>query len=71
MPLLVELMAEPTPKVIDGSTPPPTYWEARTKMWNDSEGWIRWALKEITGESFQTAREWAAWLEMHKKEYAK
>jgi len=69
--LIDEMIAHPEPvDVNDGKNPPATYWEARTKMWQDYEGWARWALKEITGEEYRSAREWKAWLKLQdKKEF--
>jgi hypothetical protein len=76
VPLLVDLIAEPEPKPMPAGargTPPPAppqaYWDARIKLWQRSESWIRWALKETTGQEFRSAREWAAWLKDNKKDY--
>jgi hypothetical protein len=76
VPLLVELIAEPEPKAMTASArgtappaPPQAYWDARIKLWQKSESWVRWALKETTGQEFRSAREWAAWLKENKKDY--
>jgi hypothetical protein len=76
VPLLVDLVAEPEPKVMTAGargTPPPAppqaYWDARVKLWQKSESWVRWALKETTGQEFRSAREWAAWLKENRKDY--
>ena len=72
VPQLVEMVREPYPEDPgSGTNPPASYWEARYKIWQASEGWVRWALKEITGQEFRTHREWAAWLDANKKEYGK
>jgi hypothetical protein len=76
VPILVDLIAEPEPKALSGGArgsappaPPQAYWDARIKLWQKSEGWIRWALKETTGQEFRSAREWAAWLKDNRKDY--
>lgn len=77
VPLLVDLIAEPEPKAASSTTrganpppaPPQAYWDARIKLWQKSESWTRWALKEATGQEFRSAREWAAWLKENKKDY--
>jgi len=73
VPELVEMVGEPQPKPIPAgkpdTNPPEPYWKARVKLWQASEGWVRWALKEITGQEFRSAREWETWLKMNKKDY--
>ncbi len=70
VPTLVDMVDEPKPKnPNDPKNPPETYWKSRVKLWQVSEGWIRWALKEITGQEFRSPREWEAWLKMNKKDY--
>ena len=70
VPQLVEMIREPVPENPDaGDNPPATYWEARYKIWHTSEGWARWALKEITGNEFRTYREWAAWAAANAKDF--
>jgi len=70
VPQLVEMIREPYPEnPNDGNNPPASYWEARYKIWLASEGWVRWALKEITGQEYRTHREWAAWLDANKKDF--
>jgi hypothetical protein len=73
VPQLVEMVGEPQPKPIApgkaDTNPPEAYWRARTKLWQASEGWVRWALKEITGQEYKSLREWEAWLKANKKEY--
>jgi len=66
--LVAEVLREPIPKdPNDPKNPPAAYWEARHKIWNDAEGWARWALKEITGQEFRSVREWEAWVDANKK----
>lgn len=73
VPHLIELVAEPQPKPIAAgkpdTNPAPPYWQARVKLWHASEGWVRWALKEITGQEFRSPREWEAWLKENRKDY--
>lgn len=70
VPQLVEMVKEPYPENPNSaSNPPASYWEARYKIWQASEGWVRWALKEITDQEFRTHREWAAWLDANKKDF--
>ena len=70
--IVAEVLREPVPRdVNDPKNPPANYWEARHKIWNDAEGWARWALKEITGEQFRSVREWEAWVELNKKDLEK
>ena len=70
VPALIELIREPIPvNKDDAANPPASYWEARYKLWHASEGWARWALKEITGKEYRTHREWAAWLKKNKKRF--
>jgi hypothetical protein len=77
VPLLVELIAEPEPKAPSAGArggaappaPPQSYWDARIKLWQKSESWVRWALKETTGQEFRSAREWAAWLKENGLDY--
>ena len=45
------------------------YGTARNRMWNVTEKFARWALKEITGQEFRSGREWDAWLDKNRKEY--
>jgi len=46
-----------------GSNPPESYWKARWKLWEVIRPEAVWALKEITGENFETGRRWKAWFE--------
>lgn len=70
VPFLIELVPEPQPKnPNDPKNPPATYWQERVKLWHKSEGWARWALKEITGKEFRSYREWDAWLKENKKDF--
>ncbi len=73
VPQLVEMVGEPQPKPITpgkpDTNPPEPYWRARAKLWQASEGWVRWALKEITGQEYRSPREWEAWLKVNKKDY--
>lgn len=70
VPLLIELVPEPQPKnPNDPKNPPASYWQERVKLWHKSEGWARWALKEITGQEFRSYREWDAWLKENKKDF--
>jgi len=53
--LCMELSA-PEPGNVDSATnPPASYWETRWKTWSYYRRDVSWALKEITGESFQPA----------------
>lgn len=66
--LIDEMVARPEPKdPNDPKNPPAAYWEARTKIWFDAEGWTRWALKEITQQEYRSANEWRAWLKLQDK----
>lgn len=72
VPKLVELVGEPKhqpPGARGDINPPEPYWKARQIIWNKSGNWARWALKEITGQQFQSAQEWEAWLKMNKKDF--
>lgn len=70
VPQLVEMVRLPQPvDVHDGKNPPASYWEARVKLWQASEGWVRWALKEITGLEYRSAGEWEAWLKQNRKDF--
>jgi hypothetical protein len=70
VPQLVEMVREPYPENPNAaSNPPASYWEARYKIWQASEGWVRWALKEITDKEFRTHREWAAWAAANAKDF--
>lgn len=70
VPVLVDLIEEPYPKDVNsGTNPPASYWEARYKLWQKSEGWVRWALKEITEKEYRTHREWQAWVKLNKKRF--
>lgn len=70
VPQLVDLVKEPYPEDPNsGTNPPESYWKARYAIWQASEGWVRWALKEITGQQFRTHREWQAWLSANEKDY--
>ena len=70
VPFLIELIPQPEPKDVNADTNPPvSYWEARHKLWQASEGWVRWALKETTGQEFRQYREWEAWVRQNKKDF--
>jgi hypothetical protein len=72
VPTLIDLIAVPEKKPMhDGKNPNPSdaWFTAREKLWRASEGWARWALKEITGQEFRLQREWEAWLRLNKKDY--
>jgi len=72
VPMLIDLVGDPQPKPMPAgkdTNPPEPYWRARAKLWQASEGWVRWALKEITGLEYRSPREWEAWLKMNKKDY--
>ena len=66
--IIEEMIDRPVPKdPNDPKNPPATYWEARTKLWQDYESWGRWMLKETTGQTFRSVREWQAWLKTQDK----
>ncbi len=68
VPMLVAQIREPYPENPNSeNNPPASYWEKRYKIWQETEGYIRWALKEITGNEFRTHREWKAWVSANKK----
>ena len=72
VPTLIDLLEVPEKKpLINGKNPnPPDAWfAAREKLWRASESWVRWALKEITGQEFRFKREWEGWLKQNKKDY--
>ena len=72
VPTLIDLIAVPEKKPMhDGKNPNPSdaWFTAREKLWRVSEGWVRWALKEITGQELRSSREWEAWFKMNKKDY--
>jgi hypothetical protein len=72
VPTLIDLIGVPEKKPMhDGKNPNPSdaWFTAREKLWRASEGWVRWALKEITGQEMRSAREWEAWLKVNKKDY--
>lgn len=67
---LVGMVERPEPENPNSPTnPPAAYWEARHNLWAPSEAWVRWALKEITGEEYRTAAEWKVWYEINEKDY--
>jgi hypothetical protein len=67
---LIDLIDQPVPKdPNDPKNPGENYWKARVKLWQQSESWVRWALKEITGQEMRSAREWEAWYKENKKDY--
>jgi hypothetical protein len=70
---LIEMVGEPQKKPFNPDkgdpNPPEEYWKARTQLWQASEAWVRWALKEVTGQEFRSTREWNAWYAENKKEY--
>ena len=67
---LVGMVERPEPENPNSPTnPPAAYWEARFNLWAPSEAWVRWALKEITGEEYRTAAEWKVWYEINEKDY--
>lgn len=66
--LIDEMVAEPVPaNPNDPKNPPATYWEVRRRLWEEYEGWARWALKETTGQQFRDVREWQAWMKQQDK----
>lgn len=66
--LIEEMLGQPIPSnPNDPKCPPASYWEARTRLWQDYEGWARWALKEITGQQYRSVREWQAWMKTKDK----
>jgi hypothetical protein len=70
--VLIDLLTVPEKKpLVNGKNPnpPDAYFTARDKLNRVSEGWVRWALKEITGQEYRSPREWEAWLKANKKEY--
>lgn len=70
--MIDEMLGEPHPEnPNDPKNPPASYWEARHKSWQESEGWVRWLLKEIAGQEYRTVREWQAWLKLNKKDFEK
>jgi hypothetical protein len=70
VPRLVAMLPEPVPANPNAANnPPATYWEARYEIWQASEGWVRWALKEITGQQYRTHREWKAWVAQNEKKF--
>lgn len=68
--LLIEMIERPEPANPNSPTnPPASYWQARHELWAPSEAWVRWALKEITGEEFRTGVEWKLWYDENEKEF--
>jgi hypothetical protein len=66
----IENLDEPVPaNPGDANNPPESYWKARYKLWQQSEGWFRWALKELTDKEFRSTREWKAWYSRNKKDF--
>lgn len=51
----------------DPKNPPASYWEIRARHHQTYEGWVRWSLKELTGQEFRSQREWQAWLKQQDK----
>lgn len=71
---LCEQLDAPEPASVDSATnPPASYWEERWKAWNHWRRDLTWALRRITGETFQPAeggqpsdrKKALAWLEAH------
>jgi hypothetical protein len=55
---------EPAPANPDSpSNPPASYWKARFEEWNQYKEWVRRGLREMTGESFATKKQWVEWSE--------
>lgn len=55
---------EPAPANPDSpSNPPASYWKARFEEWNQYKEWVRRGLREMTGESFATRKQWIEWSE--------
>ena len=53
---LIGLLDPPEPaNVDDPSNPPASYWAARWETWSHTRRDVTWALKEITGETFNPA----------------
>jgi len=73
VPVLIDLLYVPEKKPQQAGkanpNPPDAWFEERTKLLQVSESWVRWALKETTGQEFRSNREWEAWLRLKKKEY--
>ena len=69
VPRLVDMLGEPQANPSDPNNPPATYWEARYELWHASEGWVRWALQEITGQKYRSQREWKAWAAANEKKF--
>lgn len=71
---LCEQLDAPEPASVDSATnPPASYWEERWKAWNHWRRDLTWALRRITGETFQPAegglpsdrRKALDWLQTH------
>ena len=59
---LIEEVEQPAPKDPNSNTNPGTdYWKARYDIWNEIKAEVAWALKEITGKEFESARRWENW----------
>ncbi len=69
---MITQLQEPIPKnPNDPNNPPASYWKARYTLWQATEGWTRWVLKEVTGQEYRSMREWQAWYRKNEKEYGK
>lgn len=54
--ILCEELAAPEPSAPDtAANPPASYWEERWKKWQHVRRDVSWALREITGQTFQPA----------------
>ncbi len=61
---LIDLVDEPIPANPTSPTNPPAeYWKARNDTWRAIRMEVQWALKEITGQSFENKRRWDDWME--------
>ncbi len=59
---LIEEVEQPAPKDPNSNTNPGTdYWKARYEIWAVIRAEVAWALKEITGREFESARRWENW----------
>ena len=65
--MIEELLPQPVGNPSDPKNPEADYWEARTKLWHDYEGWTRWVLKETTGREYRSLREWQAWFKQQDR----
>ena len=59
---LIDEVEQPAPRDPNAATNPgAAYWKSRYDIWAEIRPEVVWALKEITGKEFDSARRWENW----------